>query len=203
MALDPSHICRAAPLSALGNRKLVLGSSSARRKTLLALLDIPFEVQVKTVEERFPPKLRREAIAQYLAALKAKTFEPKAEEIVLTADTLVWHEGKALGKPRDKAQAALMLNTLSGSTHEVITAVALKSPSKMQTFYDTTKVYFKNLKTAEIDFYLKNYPPLDKAGAYGIQDWIGGIGIQKIEGSFYTVMGLPLQKLYEALHAFL
>lgn len=202
MALIPGPTGVGDPLPDFKGHRLVLASSSARRKTLLELLGIPFEVRVKSVDERFPEGLKREAIPLYLAALKSSALQPDHKEIVLTADTIVWHRGSALGKPKDKTEAVQMLESLSGDQHEVITAVVIKSSTQTRAFYDSATVHFKALEPAEIQFYLSAYQPLDKAGAYGIQDWIGGIGIEKINGSFYTVMGLPLQKLYAHLKSF-
>ena len=155
-------------------------------------------------DESFPPELKAQEIPLYLAEKKANAYpdEIKETEILITADTIVWCEGKVLNKPANFNEGKLMLETLSGKMHEVFTGVCLKSGNKQTVFYDASKVYFKKLKTEEIEYYLTNYNPYDKAGGYGVQDWIGYIGIDKIEGSFYNVMGLPVKELFEELIKF-
>ncbi|MBL4653029.1 MAG: septum formation protein Maf [Flavobacteriales bacterium] len=182
--------------------KIILGSQSPRRKELLSSLDIRFEVQVKEVDEVFPESLSNSQIAEHLAALKASVFSPLENEIVVTADTIVCLGTQILGKPKDKNEAINMLTDLSGKSHEVITGVVLKSREKEITFSDTTVVCFKELSNQEIEYYVAKYKPFDKAGAYGIQEWIGQIGITKIEGSYFNVMGLPTHRVYDELLKF-
>lgn len=185
--------------------KLILGSASPRRQELLKSLGFEFRNQpVKVDETLWPKDLEAQEIPIYLAELKADAYEEelKENELLITADTVVWCEGKVFNKPENFAEGKKMLETLSGKMHEVFTAVCLKSANKQTTFYDVSKVYFKKLKTDEIEYYLTNYSPYDKAGGYGVQDWIGYIGIDKIDGSFYNVMGLPVKELYEELIKF-
>jgi len=185
--------------------KLILGSASPRRQELLKSLGFEFRNQpVKVDETLWPKDLQAQEIPIYLAELKADAYEEplKEDELLITADTVVWCEGKVFNKPENFAEGKKMLETLSGKMHEVFTAVCLKSANKQTTFYDVSKVYFKKLKTDEIEYYLTHYSPYDKAGGYGVQDWIGYIGIDKIDGSFYNVMGLPVKELYEELIKF-
>lgn len=182
---------------------LYLGSKSPRRQQLLAELGFPFEVKTKEVEEVYPADLPPKAVPAYLAQLKAAAFtELQPHEVVLTSDTIVLAEGKVLGKPKDEAEASQMLQTLGDASHEVITAFCLKSAQNELLITDSTRVQFRPLTAAEINHYIKQYQPYDKAGAYGIQEWIGMIGITKIEGSYFTVMGLPLHQVYKALTTF-
>lgn len=182
----------------------ILASKSPRRNELLKSLGIDFKVETKEVDEVYPEILSKEEIPVYLAKLKARAFlnEISDKDLVITADTIVWLNGKVLGKPKDKQEAILMLNELSGNQHQVITGVCLTSKEKDHAFYSTSDVYFKQLSTDEIEYYVSEFKPYDKAGAYGIQEWIGSIGISHIEGSFYNVMGLPIQKLYEEIQKF-
>jgi septum formation protein len=185
--------------------QLILGSASPRRQELLKSLGFEFlNKPVKVDETNWPKDLEAQEIPLYLAELKADAYEEelKEDELLITADTIVWCEGKVFNKPANFAEGKLMLETLSGKMHEVFTAVCLKSANKQTTFFDVSKVYFKKLKADEIEYYLTNYSPYDKAGGYGVQDWIGYIGIDKIEGSFYNVMGLPVKDLYEELIKF-
>lgn len=185
--------------------KLILGSASPRRQELLKSLGFEFlNKPVKVDETNWPKDLETQEIPLYLAELKANAYEDelKEDELLITADTIVWCEGKVFNKPVNYAEGTKMLETLSGRMHEVFTAVCLKSANKQTTFFDVSKVYFKKLKSEEIEYYLTNYSPYDKAGGYGVQDWIGYIGIDKIEGSFYNVMGLPVKDLYEELIKF-
>lgn len=178
---------------------ITLGSASPRRQSILRELGLDFKVKVKPVDEVYPTHLKREEIALFLAELKAKAFQQlSANEIIITGDTIVWHKNQALGKPKNPQEAKEMLRSLSGQTHEVISSVCLKTKDELISTYDSTKVFFKNLTDAEIDYYINTYSPFDKAGAYGVQEWIGQIGVTKIEGSFYNVMGLPTLKIYEA-----
>jgi septum formation protein len=186
----------------LEGKKIILGSQSPRRKELLASLDIHFEVIAKDVEEIYPDGLSNIQIAEHLANLKASVFIPNKNEIIITADTIVCLGNTVLGKPTDKESAMEMLSNLSGKSHQVITGVSILSDQQQITFSDTTTVYFTGLSAEEILFYVNNYKPFDKAGAYGIQEWIGQIGITKIEGSYFTVMGLPVHRIYEELLKF-
>ena len=184
--------------------KLILASNSPRRKEILGGLRIPFTIQVKDVAEDFEPHLVREQIAEHLAEHKASAYKDdlQDDEVVLTADTIVWLQNSVLNKPKDLAEAKEMLQRLSGNVHEVITGVCLHSKEKQEVFHDVSKVYFRHLTEAEIDFYLEHFKPLDKAGAYGVQEFIGMIGIERIEGSYFNVMGLPVHLLYERLKDF-
>jgi septum formation protein len=184
--------------------KIILASKSPRRKELLSGLDLAFEVIIHEVDEVFPSDLPMEEIPVYLAKLKAEPFfnELKSDTLVITADTIVWIDGIVLGKPNDYKHAYAMLRQLSGKKHLVITGVCLTTKEKQVAFCATTDVYFKELTDQEIDYYLSNYHPYDKAGSYGVQEWIGYIAIEKIEGSYFNVMGLPVQRLYEELIKF-
>jgi len=184
--------------------QLILGSASPRRQELLKSLGFEFLIKPTHADETFPANLKAQEIPIYLAEKKADAYpdELKETEILITSDTIVWCDGKVLNKPANFIEGTKMLESLSGKMHEVFTAVCLKSGNKQTTFYDVSKVYFKKLKPEEIEYYLTNFSPYDKAGGYGVQDWIGYIGIDKIEGSFYNVMGLPVKELYEELIKF-
>ncbi|MBR8536125.1 septum formation protein Maf [Carboxylicivirga sediminis] len=188
------------------NYKLILASQSPRRQELLSHLNIPFDVMVKEdVEETYPDDIPAHEVPLYLARKKALPYETDCKAghiLVITADTIVCCDEHILGKPADKKEAEKMLQMLSGRAHEVITGVALTSGSKQSVFTVSTKVFFKTLTPQEIDFYIEQYQPFDKAGAYGIQEWIGMIGIERIEGSYFNVVGLPVQKLYNELQKF-
>jgi len=188
----------------LKDYKIILASKSPRRRQLLEGLNIPFEVVIHEVDEVFPDGLTMEEIPVYLAKLKAEPFteELAHDALVITADTIVWIEDKVLGKPNDYEHAVEMLRQLSGKKHVVVTGVCLTSREKQVCFSATTDVYFKELSQSEIDYYLDNYRPYDKAGSYGVQEWIGYIAITHIEGSYFNVMGLPVQRLYEELRLF-
>ena len=188
----------------LKDYKIILASKSPRRRQLLDGLNIPFEVVIHEVDEVFPDGLPMEEIPIYLAKLKAEPFteELSHDALVITADTIVWVDETVLGKPSDYEHAALMLRQLSGKRHVVVTGVCLTSREKQVTFSALTDVYFKELSDEEINYYLENYRPYDKAGSYGVQEWIGYIAITKIEGSYFNVMGLPVQRLYEELRKF-
>lgn len=184
--------------------QIILGSNSPRRQDLLKSLGFKFLNKPINADESFPNDLQAEEICLYLAEKKADAYEEdlQEDEILITADTIVWCEGKVFNKPTNFVEGKKMLETLSGKMHEVFTGVCLKSGNKQTTFYDVSKVYFKKLKPEEIEYYLTNYSPYDKAGGYGVQDWLGYVGIDKIEGSFYNVMGLPVKELYEELVKF-
>lgn len=180
---------------------VILASGSPRRQEIFKGLGFNFETRIKPVEEVYPKHLKHKEISIYLAELKSKPFEKELSEndILITSDTIVWHNKCALGKPIDEQDAYNMIRSLSGSTHEVITSVCFTSKSKQTTVNAITKVTFKNFSEDEIWYYIKNCNPLDKAGAYGIQEWIGQIGVTKIEGSYFNVMGLPVHLVYETL----
>jgi septum formation protein len=186
------------------NHKIILASKSPRRKELLTGLNLPFEVVIRETDETFPEGMPIGEIPVYLARLKAEPFYDELEDhtIVITADTIVWVDGIVLGKPVNYDEAAGMLRQLSGKKHVVVTGVCLTAKEKQVTFSASTDVHFKNLTNSEIDYYLTNYQPYDKAGSYGVQEWIGFIAIERIEGSYFNVMGLPVQQLYEELLKF-
>ncbi|WP_417367789.1 Maf-like protein [Flavobacterium beibuense] len=188
----------------LKHYNIILASGSPRRQQFLKELDIDFEIRLKDVEEIYPDHLKAEEITDFLAELKAAALTDTLSDndILITSDTIVWHKDKALGKPTDKEDAFEMLKSLSGNTHDVITSVCIKNSSKSVTFNETTKVTFNTLKDEEISYYLENYRPYDKAGAYGIQEWIGLVAIAKIEGSYVNVVGLPVDKVYQHLVSF-
>ena len=185
----------------LKNHNLILASASPRRQQFFKDLDLEFEIRLKPILEEYPNRLRHFEISDYLAQLKALPFksELKDNDILVTSDTIVWHNDFALGKPKDKADAIHILQTLSGSTHEVITSVCFTTKRSQKTVSAVTKVTFKDLSQNEIEYYLNNFKPYDKAGSYGIQDWIGYIGVTKIEGSYFNVMGLPVHLVYQTL----
>jgi septum formation protein len=181
--------------------KLILASGSPRRQQFFKDLDLDFEIRLKEIEEIFPPELKAEEITNYLAELKASAFEGelKLNEILITSDTIVWHNNKALGKPKDAQDAFEILNSLSNTTHEVITSVCFKTNEETTVMFEVTKVTFNELSDEAIKYYIENYKPFDKAGSYGIQEWIGFVGVSKIEGSYANVMGMPTDKVYEYL----
>jgi septum formation protein len=186
--------------------RIILASQSPRRQQLLKGLNIDFEVIVREVDEVFPPDIKREEIPRYLCELKAKAFAAgffTDNEIVITADTIVWINDKVLGKPKSFEDAVNIIKELSGNKHEVITGVCLKSKNKTHIFHAESDVYFRDLSDEEIRWYVENYKPYDKAGAYGVQEWIGYIAIERIEGSYFNVMGLPTQKLYLELEKYI
>ncbi len=181
--------------------ELLLGSASPRRKELLAYLGYAVSQVTINADESHPSNLKGSEIAEFIALQKAKAYSKTIEEnqLLLTADTVVWHKGKHLAKPLDAQHAKEMLSSLSGQTHEVYTAVALQSSSLTHSFSERTEVQFRKLREEEIDFYIAKYKPFDKAGAYGIQEWIGMVGIERIGGCYFNVVGLPLQRLYTEL----
>ncbi len=181
--------------------QIILASGSPRRQQFFKDLDLDFEIRLKEIEEIYPNNLKEEAITNYLAELKSSAFDGEIaeNEIIITSDTLVWLNNKALGKPKDYQDAFDILKSISNATHQVFTSVCFATKNSKTTIFDETKVTFKDLKDSEIHYYLENYKPFDKAGAYGIQEWIGLIGITKIEGSYSNVVGLPTEKVYDFL----
>lgn len=188
------------PLS-FSTYKIILASGSPRRNELLLGMDIPFTVKVIPVDESFPSNLVAEEIPMYLSEKKAKVFEEDVneKELIITADTIVWQNGTAINKPLNNLEARKMLQSLSGNWHTVYTGVTILTKRIRNTFFDETKVKFRSLSELEIDYYINKYQPLDKAGAYGAQDWIGLVAIERLEGSYFNVMGLPVEKLYQQL----
>ncbi len=186
----------------LKNRTLILASGSPRRQQFFKDLDLDFEIRLKEIKEEYPPSLSHIEITNYLAALKSKAFQEELtpKDILVTSDTIVWYNNHALGKPKDEIEAFKIIKRLSGNTHEVITSVCISSTTFQKTVNAVTKVTLKVLTDDEIWYYIKNYSPMDKAGAYGIQEWIGLIGVTKIEGSHFNVMGLPTHLVYETLN---
>jgi len=182
--------------------QVILASNSPRRKELLREIIPSFKVATKDVEENYPNYLQGGEIATYLSQLKSQPFEPNETELIITADTIVILDGLVLGKPTSHDDAVQTLTLLSGKTHEVITGVTIRTKDKAISFYDSTKVEFYELSKDEIEFYVVNNKPFDKAGSYGIQEWIGYIGIKKMDGDFYNVMGLPVHKIYRKLKKF-
>lgn len=185
----------------LKNYKIILASGSPRRQQFFRDLDLDFEIRLKETEEVYPPNLIEEDITNYLAILKSDAFEGelKNNEILITSDTIVWHENKALGKPKDYEDAFLMLQSLSNKTHKVITSVCFKTINTTNVISETTLVTFHPISDEQIKYYLDHYRPFDKAGSYGIQEWIGFVGVAKIEGSYPNVMGLPVDKVFQHL----
>ena len=188
-------------MHSIKNYKLILASASPRRQQLMKDAGFTFEVRLKNVEEKYPQELHWENVPEYLSKVKASAFreELKADEVLITADTVVCIHDRILGKPADRKEAISMLQELSGNRHLVVTGVSVTTRTEQLSFSSRTDVFFKRLSNEEIEFYVDTYKPFDKAGAYGIQEWIGYIGIERIAGSFYNVMGLPIQKLYETL----
>lgn len=182
----------------------ILASKSPRRQELIHSLGIEFSIEIREVEENFPAELYREEIPVFLAELKAKPFRGTLSEndLLITADTIVWLDGEVFGKPADRDDAFSILRKLSGKEHQVISGVCLTGKEKQRSFFSMSNVSFRELSDKEIWFYIDEFKPYDKAGAYGIQEWIGYIGITHIEGSFYNVMGLPVQQLYSEIIRF-
>lgn len=191
-------------LDNLADKKLILASKSPRRQELLKGLDISFEIRTKDVDESYPDSTLPKDVAEFLADKKAKAFmdDLTENEIVITSDTVVVVEDQILEKPQSKSHAIEMISSLSGKKHQVITGVCIQSKEKKVLFSDTTAVWFSKLEPAEIEYYVETRKPYDKAGAYGVQEWIGYIGIERLDGSYYTVMGLPLHRVYAALKNF-
>ena len=188
-------------MHSIKNYKLILASASPRRQQLMKDAGFTFEVRLRDVEEKYPKGIDLKKVPEYLSKVKAEAFreELKADEVLITADTVVCIHDRILGKPADRKEAISMLQELSGNRHLVVTGVSVTTRTEQLSFSSRTDVFFKRLSNEEIEFYVDTYKPFDKAGAYGIQEWIGYIGIERIEGSFYNVMGLPIQKLYETL----
>ena len=188
--------------SKLSAYSIILASGSPRRQQFFKDLDLDFEIRLKEVEEIFPETLKAEEITNYLSILKANAFEGelKDNDLLITSDTIVWHKNCPLGKPKDAQEAFEILKSLSNNTHEVITSVCFKTKNKTEVISETTKVTFNALSDEAIQYYLDNYQPFDKAGAYGIQEWIGFIGVSKIEGSYTNVMGMPTDKVFDYLN---
>ena len=184
----------------LKNHTIILASSSPRRQQFFRELDLDFIIQIKEVEEIYPKELEGTEITDFLADLKSKPFTNLSKnDLLITSDTIVWLHDKALGKPKNKDEAFTMLKELSGKKHEVITSISIKSLAFQKIINDITTVYFKEITDEEINYYIKNHKPFDKAGAYGIQEWLGFIAIHKMEGSYFNVVGLPIHKLYKEL----
>ncbi|MFK7000394.1 Maf-like protein [Flavobacterium oreochromis] len=183
------------------NHHIILASGSPRRQQFFKDFDIDFTIRLKEIEEKYPDTLSFLEITDYLAKIKAAAFEGELQpnDLLITSDTLVWYENKALGKPLNYEDAFTMLKNLANNTHEVITSVCFKTIEKEEVINDITKVTFGSLTDEAIHYYLKNHEPFDKAGSYGIQDWIGLVGISKIEGSYTNVVGLPTEKVYQYL----
>lgn len=192
-------------LENLAAYRIILGSNSPRRRELLAGLDLSFDVHViPGLEENYPDSLQPQEIPVFLSKQKAEAYLSTLEDQVLliTADTIVWNETEVIGKPKDREDATRMLRSLSGHEHQVVTGVCLTTTKKQETFSVVSSVRFASLTDEEIIYYVDKYKPFDKAGAYGIQEWIGYVGVESISGSFYNVMGLPVQRLYQELKRF-
>ncbi|MEP0265873.1 Maf-like protein [Dokdonia sp.] len=184
----------------LQHKNIILASGSPRRQLFFKELGLDFTIELKPIDEIFPNHLKGTEITDHLAQLKASAFNTlQSHDILITSDTIVWFNDKALNKPQDRDQAFHMISSLSGHTHEVITSVCFTSPNTQITINDTTKVTFKSLTDEEINHYIDNFQPYDKAGGYGIQEWFGYIAVTRLEGSYFNVMGLPTHKVYETL----
>lgn len=189
-------------LENLNKYKIILASNSPRRKELLSGLGVDYEVKTMSdVDESYPDGLSGDEIAGYIARGKAEAYRSliQADELVITADTIVWLDGTVMGKPKDEEEAMNMLRQLSGKTHQVITGVCLTTASMQKTFATVTDVTFAALTEDEISYYVTRYQPMDKAGSYGVQEWIGFVGVENLSGSYFNVMGLPIQRLYTEL----
>jgi len=186
----------------LKNYHIILASGSPRRQEFFKTLGLDFEIRLKPMVEDYPPRLKHFEISDYLAQLKTLPFkdELKDNDILITSDTIVWHNNQALGKPKNETDAFNIIKSLSNATHEVITSVCFTTKTFEKTLNAITKVTFKNLTDEEINYYINTCKPFDKAGAYGIQEWIGQIGVTKIEGSYFNVMGLPTHIVYKTLN---
>ena len=188
-------------LNNISHYNIVLGSQSPRRKELMTGLNLKFEIKEIDVEETYPSHYFGVDIPMYLAEKKANAYKPSMDEqtMLITADTIVWHQGKVIGKPVDREDAYRILMALSGKTHQVITGVCISTLERKKTFHVITEVRFANITESEINYYLDHYKPYDKAGSYGVQEWIGFVGVEHINGSYFNVMGLPVQRLYNEL----
>ena len=189
-------------LENLNKYKVILASNSPRRKELLSGLGVDYEVKtLPDVDESYPDGLSGEEIAKHIARGKAEAYRSliQADELVITADTIVWLDGTVMGKPKDEEEAKDMLMRLSGKTHQVITGVCLTTATTQKTFATVTDVTFATLTDEEVDYYVTRYQPMDKAGSYGVQEWIGFVGVENLSGSYFNVMGLPIQRLYTEL----
>ena len=185
--------------------RIILASNSPRRKELLAGLGISFDVlTIPGIDESYPDTLVGGDIPVYLAKKKSEAYNDILRDnlLVITADTIVWHNGKVLGKPKDRREAIEMLTELSGDSHIVYTGVCVRTKDKEVSFFTESEVFFDELTSSEIEYYVDNYKPYDKAGSYGIQEWIGYVGVKRIEGSYFNIMGLPIQRLYKELKRF-
>ena len=185
----------------LKNHKIILASGSPRRQELLKALDFDFAIDIRPVNEEYPDHLVKQEITDYLAVLKSNAFQGdlNPQDILITSDTIVWHKDKALGKPRDTDEAFDMLRSLCNDTHEVYSSVCFTTTNSQKIVNHVTKVTFKSLNDDEIRYYIQNFKPFDKAGAYGIQDWLGKVAVTKIDGSYFNVMGLPVHLVYQTL----
>lgn len=192
-------------LNNLEKYKVILASNSPRRKELLGGLGIAYEVKtMPDVDESFPTDLESEEIPVYIAKKKVDAYKPimQSDELIITADTIVWLDGIVMGKPKDAGEACEMLRRLSGRTHQVITGVCVTTIDKQVSFSTVTDVTFDELTEEEIEYYVTHFKPMDKAGSYGIQEWIGYVGVRSISGSYFNVVGLPIQRLYSELKRF-
>lgn len=192
----------------LKNYNIILASQSPRRREILKMLGVDFKVVVKDTDETFPPELQGGAIPEHIAVLKASAFDSDLQSmpdntIIIASDTIVYIDNKVIGKPKGREDAIEMLKTLSGRCHQVLTGVCIKTKNRQRSFFAESKVWFRELSDDEITYYVDNYKPFDKAGAYAVQEWIGAAAIAKIEGSYYNVMGLPSQMLYNELLKFI
>lgn len=185
----------------LKNHNVILASGSPRRQELLKALDFDFTIDIRPVKEDYPNHLVKQEITDYLAALKSIPFQNdlKPEDILITSDTIVWHKNKALGKPKNADEAFDMLQSLCDDTHEVYSSICFTTTKSQRTVHHVTQVTFGNLTEDEIRYYIQNFKPFDKAGAYGIQDWLGKVAVSKIDGSYFNVMGLPVHLVYKSL----
>ena len=184
--------------------KVVLASKSPRRQALLKEIVPEFSIMLRDTAETYPPTLAGGQIVEHLAMLKASAFDGELDDnqLLITADTIVWIDNMVLGKPKDRNEAIDMLKRLSGRRHTVYTGVCVKTTNKTKVFNVATDVFFRQLDDSEIAYYVDNYKPFDKAGSYGVQEWIGYVGVERIEGSYFNVMGLPVKRLYQELKEF-
>jgi len=190
-------------ITQLNKKPIILASSSPRRQEFIKELGLNYKIETKEIDESYPKYLKREKITNFIAKKKAQAFQNlKSDEVLVTADTIVWFKKTALEKPKTLIEAKQMLKKLSNNKHIVITSICLKNSIKEKVFNCKTEVYFNKLSDDMIDYYLKNYNPLDKAGGYGIQEWFGYVGVKKIKGSYFNVMGFPVHKFYKELKRF-